>query len=333
MQNVSTKWVSMMNKKKQVVQTILGTMDSDLIGYCQCHEHLFIEKGKSFEVNSTLHMDDINKSIAELRLYKNCGGNTLVDAQPVGCGRMAENLIKSSQESNVHVIATTGFHKFIFYRDSHWIFKMDVDELSKLFIKEIKECMVADGNNKTPVTEIKCKAGIIKAAIEPCGITGEYVKFYEAVANAAAQTGAPVMIHTEKGADVIKAIRFFEDRKVSASSIILCHLDRTNENLEVHKEIAKMGAFLEYDTIGRFKYHSDEKEITFLSALIAAGYENQILLGFDSTNERLKSYGGNVGLDYILTTFLPNLKRHGICDETIKKITTSNPKMALSMKY
>jgi len=52
----------------------------------------------------------------------------------------------------------------------------------------------------------------------------------------------------------------------------------------------------------------------------------------DTTRERLKSYGSNIGLDYILAKFIPALKKYGINNDIINKITRKNPAEALTRR-
>ena len=89
---------------------------------------------------------------------------------------------------------------------------------------------------------------------------------------------------------------------------------------------------MEFDTIGRFKYHSDEDEAKFIVKLVEEGYEDTILLGLDTTRDRLKSYGGSIGLDYISKNFIPTLKDFGLSDKIIEKFLVTNPAKAFTKK-
>ena len=66
-----------------MIRTILGDIAPDKLGWCQCHEHLFLADGPSRKISAALYMDDYDKSLAELKLYKQAGGVSLVDAQPL----------------------------------------------------------------------------------------------------------------------------------------------------------------------------------------------------------------------------------------------------------
>lgn len=99
----------------------------------------------------------------------------------------------------------------------------------------------------------------------------------------------------------------------------------------MHKDILKNGSYLEFDTIGRFKYHSDEHEIGLFRELIDAGYQYKLLYSLDTTRARLKAYDSSaIGLDYILRTFNESLLASGISKEILHLISVENPAQVLT---
>ena len=56
---------------------MLGEVKPGELGFTQCHEHLLISKGKSFEINPALCMDEPDKSIQELKTYGAAGGRAV----------------------------------------------------------------------------------------------------------------------------------------------------------------------------------------------------------------------------------------------------------------
>lgn len=314
------------------VRSILGDINASVLNHCQCHEHLFIAKGQSEKVNPVLLIDDYDKTLLEVQKYRSNGGKSIVDCQPLGCGRMAENLIKISKEANVNIICSTGFHKLIFYYDDHWIHNIESEKLAKLMIDEIEEGIYIDGDFEYPKKQIKNKAGIIKIAADKQGINKKYKKYFEAATIAALKTGAPIQCHIEDAKTADDIISFFRINKIKPEQIILAHMDRSINNKPQALSALKKGVFLECDTIGRYKYHGDEEEINFLKDLCDQGYNKQILIGLDTTRARLKSYGGEVGLSFILEEFLNKLMKKGFKNKIIEDITINNPQKALSLK-
>lgn len=309
-----------------MIRTVLGDVLPDDMTWCQCHEHVFIDSsiGKP--------LDDFSKSLAELKRYKKAGGDFLVDAQPIGAGRMEGLLGRVSCESGVSIIASTGFHKLMYYSEGHWIFDTDEKTLSDIFISEINEGMLSGGNISFPEGRIEERAGIIKTALDISGIEGIYEKLFYSAFTAAGKTGANILCHIDNGSDPDEFVNMALAFGLRPSSLILCHMDRADYNIRNHIKFAEMGIWLEYDTIGRPKYHSDMKEAKLISAMTARGFEDNILLGLDMTAQRAKHYMNGIGLDHILRRFQESLADAGLRNDIIRKFMKINPAKALALK-
>lgn len=115
------------------VTTVLGEISPEALGFCQMHEHIMLRKGVPASLDPALMADDIEKSTQELLMFRTAGGCTVVDAQPIGCGRMATELAEVSLRSGITIISSTGFHVRRFYPSGHWLFDMTEANLEKLF--------------------------------------------------------------------------------------------------------------------------------------------------------------------------------------------------------
>lgn len=323
---------SALHSSSNAIQTVKSTIASSELGYCQSHEHLFISSGQSAKLVASLQLDDFTKSLSELAAYQKNGGISLVDAQPVGCSRMAHYLYAASVQTGVNIIASTGFHKLVFYPQDHWLHAFSESNLVNLFVSEIISGMFVNCDTSPPIQRIAAQAGVIKTASDLLGPHGEYRKLFSAAAEAAKLTGVSILSHTELGKSALEQIKLFTASHVPIDSLIICHLDRDLTDMGYLREVAQTGVYMEFDTIGRFKYHSDQEEALFILQMVEYGFEDRILIGLDTTNERMKSYGGPLGLDYILTSFIPTLKSVGLTDDVIKKFTISNPAQAFSIK-
>ena len=307
------------------IMTVLGPISPEELGFCQCHEHLLISRGRSFEVNPVLCIDDVRKSLKELIRYKAAGGGTIVDAQPGGCSRMPAGLAHISAESGVNILASTGFHKLIFYPETHWIHTASEEMLTDFFVGELQNGMHTDIDLTFLPSICPHRAGLIKTALDTEGLTPRYRRLFSAAANAANITDKNIMIHVEQGADPSRLLDFLLSQKVIPARLIFCHMDRACPDPESHLKVLRHGCYLEFDTIGRFKYHSDEQEVQLIRSLIHAGFEKQLLYSLDTTKARLKSYDDSaIGLDYILTTFNHLLLNAGVTQEQIHLISAVN---------
>lgn len=309
-----------------MIRTLCKDIRPEEAGHAQCHEHIWLNRGASYQIDPALCMDDFSRSLQELEDYRRAGGRLIVDAQPTGCGRDARMLAKLSDESGVHIVAAAGFHKKVFF-DNLSFLAWPEEKLARLYIQEI-ETGIADPGQASSLY----RAGILKAAADNGWDTDPvYQKLFEAVAQAAGGTGAPVMIHTEKGNDILGLIRWFRDRGISPEKLLICHLDRTHYDADYHKEVLSTGCTLCYDSIHRLKYISEQEELDLLKAMLQSGYAGQIVLSLDTTNRRLRSYyAEDMGLDYILTDFLPKLAECGVTDTQIRQMCITNARNILN---
>jgi 5-phospho-D-xylono-1,4-lactonase len=304
----------------RMVQTALGPILPDALGHCQMHEHLMVSRGPNTDINPDLLIDREDLSCTELLAYRACGGCSILDAQPGGAGRNAAALRRISQTSGVSVITVTGFHLPAFYSPGCFEESLHEDSLCAHFISELRDGVV-DGGVRLPV-----RAGAVKAAIGADGLTGRTAHHLRAAARAAAACDVPLLLHTEMGRDAVRAAALCRAEGLPARKLLVCHADRQADDYAAHEAIAETGAYLEYDTIGRFKYHDDAAECRLIGHMINMGYADRILLSLDTTAKRLASYGGSIGLTYLLTVFLPALRDSGIPEDTLHTITVNNPR-------
>ena len=314
----------------KMIQTVLGKIAPETLGFCHSHEHIMLARGVPYTIDSALCADDYDKSLQELELLKSVGGRALVDAQPIGAGRMSVEMARLSAESGVHIVASTGFHRADFYPAGHWVFTWDEARITELFVHEITVGMFTQTENAPPRDFHEAKAGQLKVAYTTDGLNTYFTRLFSAAAAACISTGAPMMIHIDNGMNPLVLDEFLHRRGVSPEKRIYCHLDRAVADIGIHLELCKRGCWLEYDTIGRPKYHDDAVEIAIIQQVMDAGYVDNILLGLDTTNKRLKAYGGDIGLDYISRTFIPSMMTAGISCDAIDAFMLSNPARAFA---
>lgn len=303
------------------LQSVLGALSADTLGHFQPHEHLFVSPTPGTDRFPALLVNDLDRSIAEVRRYLAAGGDGFLDAQPIDAGRNAAALKQIAETTGARIVASTGYHLPHFYPADHWLHRESEEQLLARFADEL-----ANGC-------VECRAvrpGAVKAALGREGLDARARVKLAAAARAAAGADVPIVIHTEKGIGGVEAVELCRSLGVEARRILVCHVDRQAEDFAPHDAIAATGCMLEYDTIGRFKYHDDASEIRLLRHMIDGGHLHQLLLSLDTTNQRLSSYGGEIGLDYLLTTFLPALRAAGFREDEISALTVENPRRIFS---
>jgi len=291
------------------VMTVLGPVSAADLGVTDAHDHLFLRSpalpGQDF--------DDVEGAIEEV-----AGSDleTIVEVTPIDLGRNPAGMREVSERTGVHIVAATGYHRDAHYPPGHWVHSATVQQLADRMLADLEDGM--DGDS--------ARAGVIKAGASYQRITPSEGRRLVAAAAACKQTGAPILVHTEIGTMGLDVVDLLTREGVAADRIILAHLDR-NPDLELHREIADRGVWLEYDTAGRIKYRPDSQ----LLDLIAGGLQERMMLGLDlGQRDYFRAYGGGPGLGYLMNTFVPRLRRR-IGDDAVRGILVENPARAFAI--
>lgn len=287
------------------IRTLLGDIAPEQLGVTYAHEHLvcrppyWAERGEE-----DLLLDDPQRSLADVMLFKQAGGQAIVDATCADYGRDVAAVVEISQASGVHILATAGLNKGFLWSARRpgapesfaaWIDRLSVAELARHVAREVEE-----GLDGTPY-----RAGQVKFGTGYNAITPMEEKVLRAVARAHHMTGAPVHSHTEAGTMALEQIELLREEGVDLAVVSFGHMDR-NPDPYYHRKIAETGAYLCFDGIGKVKYHPESTRIACILELVRAGHEGQILISGDTARRSYyRSYGHGLGLGYILERWAP----------------------------
>jgi phosphotriesterase-related protein len=282
------------------------------LGVTYNHEHLIAVPPES-QKDRDFELSDYDRSLQELLYFKEVGGQTLVDASTLDYGRDVELLQRMSEASGVHVVATTGFNKHIYYPD--WVEVSSVKEISQLLAREVVEGVEATG----------VRAGFLKSGSWYNLIHPLEEKVTRAVARAQLETGAPVWLHTEVGTMGMEMLDILEEEGVDLSKVAVGHSDR-NADPYYHLQLAARGAYVQFDGPGKVKYYPDSTRVALIKNLLEHDCGSQLLISGDMGRQSyLHAYGGGPGFRYILTKFVPRLLDEGIDQKHIDRIFVENP--------
>jgi phosphotriesterase-related protein len=305
------------------IRTILGDIPVEEMGVTYSHEHIVIEECYVTLGHPEFLLNDSDRIIAELKGLKELGCSTMVDTMPVNAGR---NVLKSaaiSKQVGINFIVPTGIHLEIYYPESHWRFQYTEDQLTRLFIDDIETGIDRFDYNGPIVDRTQHKAGLIKLATGDEAITKHQEKIFHAVVNAHKATGAPILTHTNNGNQAIAQAVLFDKSGADLNHIVLSHVDR-NKDIGYHMELMQMGISVEYDSAFRWKGTDENWTYTLLEKLLPL-FPQQITVGMDAAkNAYWKSYNGNPGLDYLLTTFREELNKRSL-GKYFDKLVIENP--------
>lgn len=296
------------------LQTVTGPVPVDDIKLADAHAHLWINPPKGVQAKFRLVLNDPLRVEAELKDFRSAGGTTLIDCQPGGCGRDARMLLKFSEVTELHITATTGFHLPRYYPDGSWLWMASEQEAADYFINEL-------------TAGVQEQDGILATAIK-VGYAGEIKEqthvLMEAAAEAARQTGAALLFHTEQGDNVEALPLFFEDRGVATNRLYLCHMDK-RPDIGLHRELAQAGALLGYDTFARIKYKPEQNVWPLLLEMVRGDWQDHVAIGLDlALTSMWRHFGGGPGLVTMPDEILPRLYREGYSETVVTKLIGQN---------
>ena len=161
-----------------------------------------------------------------------------------------------------------------------------------------------------------------------------------ATAQVHVQTGLPIFTHVPHESCptcAIDQLDIYEAEGVDMAHLCIGHqstIKRSDDpTWETHKEIARRGAFIGFDTVGHQMSSSfipEREKVDMVLNALEAGYEEQIMLSSDFANTtQIKANWGN-GFSTVLVQFVPKLRYFGVPDETIHKILVDNPRRFLA---
>jgi phosphotriesterase-related protein len=242
-------------------------------------------------------------------------------------------LRRLSQETGVHVIAATGFHRRVYYPTDAPLFGMSAERAAEYFLGEIRDGLTeARPQRSSETSEVlgACYPGVIKIAAEAT-LDASPLALFEAAAEVCKATGYAIEMHTERGASVEAFLAFFGGRGVSPRRLVFCHVDK-RPDFGLHRELAQAGVLLEYDTFFRPKYEPERGVWPLLGRMAAAGLAGQVALATDMADPALwTELGGGPGLDGIFTIIRPRLQQMALPDETIAGLLGGNIAARLAM--
>ncbi len=274
-------------------------------------------------------LTDVPTAIEELLLYKQYGGDSIVEVTSIGIGRDPVGLARISRATGVNIVMGGSFYVPVAHPP-------DMDERSE---EELAERIARD------VTEGVDGTGIRSGVIGEIGcwhpLTDNGLKVLRASGMAQRLTGAPITIHPGRNVKApLEILDILLGVGADPAHIIMGHLERTFTLHSEFAQVADSGCYLEWDLTGEersyydgnpeFDMPGDSRRIDQIAGLVADGYGDQIVIAQDiAYKHRLVKNGGH-GYGYILAHIVPRMRRRGMAEDAIRKILVDNPTRALT---
>ncbi|MET5745721.1 phosphotriesterase-related protein [Citrobacter freundii] len=287
-------------------------MNFDPTGYTWVHEHLHIDLS-GFKNNLDCRLDQYDLICQEMKDLRALGVSNIIEMTNRYMGRNPQFMLDLMRDTGINVVACTGYYQDAFFPEH--VAARSVEQLAQEMVDEI---VIGIGG-----TELK--AGIIAEIGSSEGvITPLEEKVFIAAARAHIETGRPISTHTSFSTMGVEQLVLLQAHGVDLSRVTVGHCD-LKDNLDNILRMIELGAYVQFDTIGKNNYYPDEKRIAMLHAIRDRGLLSHVMLSMDITRRsHLKANGGN-GYDYLLTTFIPQLRQSGFSQADVDMMLRDNP--------
>lgn len=312
------------------VETVRGPVDTKDLGATLMHEHIFVK-------NPELEQNYPNPEWDEEVVFKTAqdglqtlyakGISTIVDLTVMGLGRFIPRIQRLAADVDINIIVATGYYTanvlpayFLRHGPGRTI---DVPEpLEQMFIRDITHGIAYTG----------VKAAIIKVVVDKEGITPDVERVLSAAARAQQETGAPITTHTNAAHRTgLLQQEFFKERGVDLGNVIIGHSGDTTD-LDYLKKLIDNGSILGLDRFGMNSILPETDRIDTVVKLIELGFTDRITLSHDAGYWSINSepsvrraQSPEWTHENISDRVLPELRRRGVGEDTIRQIMVGNP--------
>jgi phosphotriesterase-related protein len=297
------------------------------LGPTLAHEHVFVLQQEALQNyahvwgasywDEEVRVADAGQKLGALRA---AGIETIVDPTAPGLGRDVRRIQRVNAEVDLNIIVASGVYAFL--ELPNFLAYRSVEAIAEIFVRELR----------VGIDDSGIRAAFLKCAVERHGIIGDVPRILEAVAIAAVETGAPVMVHTNAAVQTgLPALEALTGHGVDPARIVIAHAGDSND-LVYLRAIADTGAVLGFDRFNIPHFNPDAKRIETLTALVSEGYADRVHLGHDAACFYDFMSGDPNFADekpdylHISATVLPALLEARVSQEQIDQMLIANPR-------
>ena len=329
-------------KGRHIIRTVLKDIDPrEISGATLMHEHLGLGRrraGESPDTPPAAPTDDAAWMEIELKAARAAGVGCIVSAQTGVPGPVVvPYLTQLSERTGVHLLNAAAYY-------TKQTYPKDFETKT--------EDQIADGLVQNAMTGRVGAFGEFGVSNGEAEMDPIEKKVFRAAGKAHLRTGLPIFTHNNYSTGpmvppemALYQLDEFESVGVRAESVALghicCHYD---PKVDIAKRLAKRGAFVAFDRVTRQQqWVSDEHRLEMILAFLDAGYADKLLLSSDYIGRintgvgevngypgPLHARDGGPGYARPLKLFVPLMRKAGVKDKTIRRITQDNPRRFLS---
>ncbi|MFT3925946.1 MAG: hypothetical protein QM778_25610 [Myxococcales bacterium] len=315
------------------VQTVTGPVRVEELGLTLVHEHLLLGYPGWFmdgKAPPFRRAEALARGVDRLQELRDFGVETFVDPCPMDLGRDVEFMAEVAQRSGMQIICATGAYKEnqgLTYTFS----ALRPEDIEHTYLRELTE-----GIGDTGI-----RAGLVKVASGAHRVSDYERKLILAGGRAAAQTGCPVLTHTDEASCGLEQIELLTSVAVPAHRILVGHSDGRADH-DYHRALADAGAYVGFDRFGIETLLSDQARIESVLQMVQAGYTRSLCLSHDATcaawlgrpsfdgktvlsAERIARALPNWESTHLFKRILPRMKELGLSDRDVRTMLVENP--------
>lgn len=328
--------------------TTAGPLGAEEVGNVLAHHHMFVELGDATpDEYLTSTPEEVYAALEPwLTEAKALGAGTFVEVTPFGVGQRPDIVKFVADMAELPTMLVTGIYREPFVTDDRpgWVYDASVEELADFMRGELTDDPGVGGTG--------VPAGIIKLSQNATGMTLTESKILEAACMVAQETDATIASHITAGPTALAVMDALEG--------FGCDLDRYRF-VWIHTQVtaraegaalegtwgsghvpgfdyllaaAERGVYISLDGIGSGFwsdfYGAFDLNLGWIMDLVAAGYEDQIIIGADTgwydpgyPGEEV-SWPGSQDYNSIFE-FADWMAGEGVSPELIEKLMHGNP--------
>jgi phosphotriesterase-related protein len=303
--------------------TVLGPVPARELGRVLMHEHVLVDFiGADQASPERYDVEDVfRKALPHLEKLKAAGCDTLVECTPAYLGRDAALLRRLAKASGLKIITNTGFYgaakdKYV----PRFAYSESADEISLRWVREFEDGIPPDN----------IRPGFMKIGVDAGPLSEIDAKLVRAAARCHKRTGLAIASHTGDGVAATAELGILKEEGVDPSAFIWVHAQNEKDQ-SVHERAAKLGAWVEFDGIAPA---SVVQHVELVMHMKRIGLLHRVLISQDAGWYHVGEPGGGEfrGYDFILTDFLPALRKAGLGEKDVHALLATNPAEALAIR-
>lgn len=329
----------------RIVRTVRGDLSPSDLGLTLPHEHLLMQH-VGWRRDSIL--DDADLAQQELDLFARHPFNrirerTLVEVTGHGVRgpSHAERLRTIAEQTGVHIVMATGFHRKPWH--PHQLTQKTPRQLEEVLIADIVEGVGPNRIKAGVIGEI----GISGAGPGIDGIDRDEFKVLQAAAAAQRRTGAALYVHfdndwrspTVNGALRLAVLEYLHaEESIDLHRVVVCHCSPLEADLSLHRQIIERGAYVGFDSWGLDVGCPGipEDEYAACGAAVRELIQDEaclqrVLLSQDVCLPRHLTAHGGCGYAHLVRDVVPRFLSYGISAQQIHWMMVANPQRVLPL--